>query len=116
MPNEDLIKSYERLRRAHARSSEELADILINVAFASICEVLPSADAIDVYGDLNEDFAPRLRIQRILDEHGAVVFDVTDGHRVRDVEDAVDWVNIEYLDPLIDASTETYLGRHMFRL
>jgi hypothetical protein len=40
-----------------------------------------------------------------------VLFDVDTGHPDRAVEDAVDRVDIEYLDVLIDLTGDAYMGR-----
>ena len=41
---------------------------------------------------------------------GTVLFDADVGHPDRAVEDAVDAVNIEYLDVLIDLTGDEYMG------
>ena len=51
-----------------------------------------------------------MRIQRVLDADGRVLFDVETGHPDRAVEDAVDVVDIEYLDVLIDLTGDEYMG------
>jgi hypothetical protein len=110
MPDDQLLRSYERLRVAHARSGEELAEVLVRVTIARVREVLPAAEALELYGDLNEDFVPRLRIRRVLAADGSVLFDVTAGHRDRAVEDMVDEVDIEYLDALSELSPGKFVG------
>lgn len=47
----------------------------------------------------------------MLSADSAVLFDVETGHPDRAVEDAVDTVNIEYLDVLIDLTGDEYIGR-----
>lgn len=39
-----------------------------------------------------------------------MLFDVGVGHTDRGVEDAVDWVDAEYLDTLIDLTGDDYMG------
>jgi len=68
------------------------------------------ATSIEAVGEYNEDWIPTLRIQRVLGRDGAVLFDVEVGHVDRGVEDAVDRVNIEYLDILIDLTGDEHMG------
>jgi hypothetical protein len=72
--------------------------------------VLPGASTIDALGELNEDWIPTLRIRRVLDADGRVLFDVDTGHPDRAVEDAVDLVDVEYLDVLIDLTGDECMG------
>jgi hypothetical protein len=51
-----------------------------------------------------------LPIQRVLHADGRVLFDVETGHPDHAVEDAVDVVDIEYLDVLIDLTGDEYMG------
>ena len=46
----------------------------------------------------------------LLDAEGRAVFDVDVGHPDREVEDAVDLVDTEYLDVLIDLAPGDYFG------
>jgi hypothetical protein len=41
---------------------------------------------------------------------GEVLFDASQGHLDRAVEDAVDMVNVEYLDVLIDLTGDDHMG------
>ena len=66
--------------------------------------------AIDVHGRVNEDWIPVLRIQRVLDEHGAVLFDIEVGHDDPVVEEGIDEVGTEYLDLLLDLTGDDYMG------
>lgn len=58
----------------------------------------------------NEDWIPVLRIQRVLDDDGRVLFDVGFGHDDRAVEDMIDEVGSEYLDLLLDLTGDDYMG------
>lgn len=49
--------------------------------------------------------------QRVRNAEGRVLFDVDAGHSDRVVEDAVDLVDIEYLDVLIDLTSGEYMGQ-----
>ena len=61
-------------------------------------------------GEWNEDWIPTLRIDRVVTASGEVLFDASQGHLDRAVEDAVDMVNVEYLDVLIDLTGDDYMG------
>jgi|SRR5581483_12367427 len=111
MADEQLMLTFERLVTTHRRLSEELAKVLWQVTLARIRDVLPTAEVIEVYGDFNEDGVPRLRIRRVLDRVGTVLFDVGEGHDDRRVEDTVDEVDIEYLDRLVELATAEHMGR-----
>ena len=80
------------------------------VALATLADVLPGAATVEARGELNEDWIPTLRVQRVLDAGGRVLFDVETGHPNRAVEDAVDLVDIEYLDVLIVLTSGEYMG------
>lgn len=66
---------------------------------------------LDVYGEINEDWAFALRIQRVRDGEGRVVYDAGKGHDDPVVEDAIDQVGVDYLDLLLDLTGDEYLGR-----
>ena len=40
------------------------------------------------------------------------LFDATEGHDDRRVEDAIDEVNADYLDLLLDLTGDLYMGNH----
>lgn len=60
---------------------------------------------------MNEDLAWTLRVQRVLDPAGAVLFDVALDADV-DTLDLMDDVGVEYLDVLLDLTGHAVLGRH----
>jgi hypothetical protein len=60
----------------------------------------------------NEDWLRVLRVRRILDADGAVLFDVAHGAD-RAVEEAVDEIGTEYLDLLLDLTGDEYMGRRV---
>ncbi len=113
MPKPELVVRFYREVEGHRQRSEALARLAEQLALASIVEVLPTAESIEVFGEFNEDLIPRLRIRRVLDGEGAVLYDAREGQDDRRVEDAVDNVDIEYLDVLIDGSGDEYLGSRM---
>ena len=55
--------------------------------------------------------AAALRIQRVLDADGEVLYDIESGHDDPDVENRIDEVGFEYLDLLLDLTGNDYLGR-----
>jgi hypothetical protein len=77
--------------------------------------VLPAATSAVVFGAMNDDGALVLRIRRVLDAHGAVLFDVTVGAE-REIEDVIDEVDVEYLDMLLDLTGTRYMGEHVLTL
>jgi len=81
------------------------------MAIETLVDVLHKSTAIEALGELNEDWVPTLRVQRVLGADSAVLFDVETSHPDRSVEDAVDAVNVEYLDVLIELTGDEYMGR-----
>jgi hypothetical protein len=80
------------------------------MALTNISDVLPGAHELEMVGRINEDWIPTLRIQRVLDKNGAVLFDIGFGHDARLVEEMIDEVNTEYLDLLLDLTGDDYTG------
>jgi hypothetical protein len=72
-------------------------------------DVLPTAHRLEVLGEMNEDWAWTLRIQRVLDAGDRVLFDVAVGADA-DVEDHLHEVGVDYLDLLLDITGEDYFG------
>ena len=110
MPSQTLVSAYERASRRHAAASHELTDVLVRMALATLADALPGAISVEAIGEYNEDWIPTLRIQRVLAGGGVVLFDVEVGHSDRTVEDAVDLVNTEYLDVLVDLTGGEHMG------
>lgn len=108
--DDELLGDLDRAKAAHVQASEQLARVLRSVAMARIREVLPDATVLETLGDVNEDLMPRLRTRRVLGADEVVLFDVVDGHEDRAVEDAVDEVDIEYLDPLAEVTSGSMAG------
>jgi hypothetical protein len=59
---------------------------------------------------MNEDWAFTLRIQRVRDREGRVLYGAGEGHEDPVVEDTVDQVGVDYLDLLLDLTGDQYLG------
>jgi hypothetical protein len=85
------------------------------MALVSIAEVLPGASALETEGEMNEDWDFTLRIQRVLDAAGEVLYDVSAGHEDPEVETTIDAVGVDYLDLLLDLTSDEYLGRQTIR-
>lgn len=99
--------------RAHGRTVAELSERL---AIETLVDVLPGAAVVEVYGEFNEDWLRTLRIRRVLSAYGTVLFDGEQGHDDPRVEQAIDDVNTEYLDLLLDLTGDTYMGASVLTL
>ncbi len=115
MPSEAVVEEYGRARDEFERAVSRYVPALVKAALARIADVLPACDQVEVLGEINEDWIPRLRVQRVLDQHGTVLFDVRSGHDSRAVEDTIDEVNVEYLDRLIDLTGDEHIGVTVIR-
>ena len=80
-----------------------------------LISVTPSATSAVVRGAMNDDGALVLRIRRVLDADGGVLFDVMVGAD-RAIEDVIDEVDVECLDVLLDLTGDRYMGEHMLAL
>jgi hypothetical protein len=105
-----LVSDYDKAMRRHRAARDQAVPLLRRLALGTLADVLPGAATIEALGELNEDWRPTLRVERVRDADGRVLFDVDTGHPDRAVEDAVDLVDIEYLDVLIDLTGDEYMG------
>ncbi len=112
MPDEELTVVFNQTRAERDRLGLVLAPLAERMATQTIIEVLPGAAALEVRGEINEDWIPVLRIRRVLGPAGLVLFGAAEGHDDPAVEDAIDLANIEYLDLLLDLTGDTYMGSH----
>jgi hypothetical protein len=110
MPTPEQATEYRAARERYDTAADELRRQLVSMALATLAEVLPGAESIDAQGEYDEDLVATLRVQRVRSVTGEVLFDANDGHSDRAVEDAVDEVDIEYLDALTAISSGRYLG------
>ncbi len=110
MPDAAFTAEYRRARDDYTSASEALVPILIRIAHDRIADVLPGAHELELDGRINEDWIPTLRIQRVTDADGLVLFDLPFGHIDPAVEDMIDEVNTEYLDVLLDLTGDDYMG------
>lgn len=110
MPAQELIASFGRARSAYEESVRDLIPLLMEMAIESVADGLPGARELAVHGEMNEDWLPILRIQRVLDADGTALFDVNTGHEDAAVEELIDEVNVEYLDLLLDLTGDEFMG------
>jgi hypothetical protein len=110
MPDAALVAEYRRVRDDYSRAGQELEPLVIRMALDRTAELVMGACALEVHGRVNEDWIPVLRIQRVLDEHGAVLVDIEVGHDDPVVEEGIDEVGTEYLDLLLDLTGDDYMG------
>jgi len=110
MPEAALVALFDQMREEHHAVGRALVSLAERVAIETVADVLSGAHALAVQGEYNEDGLRILRIQRVLGAGGEALFDVDDGHDDRAVEEAIDLVDTEYLDLLIDLTGDEYLG------
>lgn len=101
---------FDEALTAFQREVQRLADLTERVTWARLRGVFPTASGAEVEGSFNEDWLRVLRVRRVLDADGAVLFDVAAGADPV-VEEAVDEIGTEYLDLLLDLTGDAYMGR-----
>jgi len=101
------------LRADHAKSVDRLVPALIAGALDEVAEVLPGSASLEVLGETNEDGLDILRIERVRNAQGDVLYDIETGHPDRAVEDRIDHVGSEYLDQLLDITYGEFFGEHV---
>lgn len=79
----------------HRAAVDSLVPLVIEMAFSTLQEALPGADAIETRSEFNEDRLATLRIVRVADESGNVISDIADGHPDPAAEEAVDLVGVD---------------------
>ena len=110
MPDTALVAEHHRARDAYTRASRELVPLLIRVTLERMADLLPGTHELEVAGRINGDWIPNLRIQRALDEQGAVRVDIGFSHDDPAVENGIDEVDTEYLDLLLDLTGDDFMG------
>ena len=115
MPTQSLIDAFVAANKRHTDAVAELVPLLVQMALASVAEVLPGADALVTNGEMNEDWAFTLRIQRVLDADAAVLYDVSESHGDSEVEATIDSVGVDYLDLLMYLTGDEYFGQTTIR-
>lgn len=109
MPSDELIDRYRQAREQLSAAFEQLVPILQEIAIATVRAALPGARRLEVFGEMNEDWAWTLRIQRVLDADGAVLFELAPGVD-DDLADLIHEVGTEYLDQLLEITGEDCFG------
>jgi len=115
MPSPELIAAFEAANERHTAAVADFVPLLVEMAIATVADVLPGADRLETEGEMNEDWVFTLRIQRVLDADGGVLYDVDAGHGDPEVETTMDEVGIDYLDLILDLTGYGYLGRQTIR-
>lgn len=109
----DVDVRFERARRAHAAAVDAFVPALIARAVAKVAEVLPGTTSLEVLGETNQDGLDILRIQRVRNATGDLLYNIDVGDPDRAVEDRIDHVGSEYLDQLLDITYGEYFGAHI---
>lgn len=110
MPTPEMVSEYRAARERYDMAAVDLQNQLVRMTLTTLADVLPGTESVDAVGSYDEDLIPTLRIQRVRSVEGEDLFDVDRGHPTRAVEDAVDRVDIEYLDVLIAVTGNRYMG------
>lgn len=111
-PDYDLRSRYRDGLDRHSRLGRELVELLPAVSIDLLREVLPRTAAVEVYGEMNEDWLTVVRVERVLSPDGDILFNTTTGHPDRAVEDLIDRIDTEFLDHLVHLAPDAYLGHH----
>lgn len=111
MPSPELIAAFDAANERHTAAVADFVPLLVEMAIATVADVLPGADRLETEGEMNEDWVFTLRVQRVLDAAAEVLYDVSAGHEVPEVETTIDEVGVDYLDLLLDLTGDEYLGR-----
>lgn len=116
MDVDDVSARLELAREAHVKAVDSLVPALISGAHAEVAEALPGATSLEVLGETNEDGLDILRIHRVRNSAGELLYDIDSGHPDCVVEDRMDLVGSEYLDQLLDITYGQYFGTHILEL
>lgn len=110
MVDSELEGEFSRALDEWQALGRTLAEMSERLAAATVVDLLPGASVVEARGEFTDDWLRVLRVRRVLTADGAVLFDVADGHEDPRVERAIDEVNSEYLDLLLDLTGDTYMG------
>jgi hypothetical protein len=114
VPADELIERHRATLAEFSAAVDRLVSSLRAIALATVRDALPSAERLEVLGEMNEDWAWTLRIQRVLDSGGNVLFDMGAGANP-EVEDLIHEVGIDYLDLLLEITGEDYFGTNVIQ-
>ena len=110
MVDPELEAEFSRVLDEWQALGRTLAELSERLAIETLVDVLPGSSLVEVHGEFNEDWLRTLRVRRVLSAGGTVLFDVEQGHDDPRIEAAIDEVNTEYLDLLLDLTGDTYMG------
>lgn len=110
MADQELEAEFSRVLEEWQSLGRTLADLTEQLAIETLVDVLPGAALVEVHGEFNEDWLRTLCVRRVLTADGTVLFDVEQGHDNPHVEAAIDKVNTEYLDLLLDLTGDAFMG------
>jgi hypothetical protein len=105
-----MVQELEQARGEHDRAVQRLVPVLVRAALTHVAEALPGTAHLEVWGEINEDWIPTLRIQCVRDADGRVLYDTETGPHDPGVEAQIEQVNSEYLDQLLHLTGDEYLG------
>lgn len=111
MVDPELEAEFSRTLDEWQALGRRLAEQCERLAIETLVDVLPGASGVEMRGEFNEDWLRILRVRRVLTADGTALFDVEGGHDDPQVEAAIDEVNTEYLDLLVDLTGDSYMGR-----
>lgn len=116
MVDPELEAEFSRVLGEWQSLGSALAALSERLAIETLVDVLPGGSVVEVYGEANEDWVRTLRIRRVVTADGTVLFDVEQGHEDPRVEAAIDEVNTEYLDLLLELTGDAYMEASVIRL
>lgn len=106
----ELRAEFSRALDASRVLTRSLAELAERVAVDILADVLPGASVVEVLGGFTEDGLRTLRVRRVLTADATVLFDNASGHDDPRVEIAIDDVNTEYLDLLLELTGDIFMG------
>jgi hypothetical protein len=106
-----LRAEFDEVLGAYQDQGTRLAALAERVVWQTVHDLLPLANTLEVEGWMNEDWLRVLRVRRVLDADGVVLFDVAHGADPS-LEEAIDEVGTEYLDLLLDLTGDAFMGHH----
>ena len=116
MVDPELAAEFSRVLDQWEALGRSLAELSERLVLETLVDVLPDASVVELRCEFNEDWLGTLRVRRVLTSEGTVLFEVAQGHDDPRVEAAIDEVNTECLDLLLDLTGDAYMGASAFRL
>ena len=116
MVDPELEAEFSRVLGEWQTLGLTLAALAERLAIETLVDVLPGSSVVEVHGEFNEDWLRTLRVRRVLTADSTVLFDVEEGHADPQVEAAIDNVNTEYLDLLLDLTGDAFMGASIVEL